>query len=486
VSITQNNKLTHRSLEAISEALNSSTGLPAAIDHLLSVELISTVEKEGAWPEDADDSGAEEWQIPNKPLSKPQSPSLSRSSSRSRKKGRTIPLVDTLQRKPSPIPSRPSSRSTSQTRATKAVAGPSSNSWLTMSTLADYLKFCHSPKYHSAYSAIRASLAALPSSNKSNQDEEERSKSILEEMYGVSLMNGSSGKFQEDLEICVDITGGDLTTIMDIMDLLDEISQWPGDDEFEPEVELKRNVPETKHISMDMIRPAIEIEKAVEEIKRSSVDIDRPSIPIPKSPKISAPPIINPNRITQRPVVNSVTTTERVIPGAQASKTASNPVSAQSETSLEPPPSPKAAAIRAMKSSRHPAGIQHVQNWRTVAHVRRPRSSLTSHPNAPSIPSYARGALPNESYSSSSSTLISTAPSFDDCIARAGLERIKREEAVRNAGRYFRSTIGGKKHGALVAGHYASQAREAQEKARQWELKAARMVLQQQIFFFLL
>jgi hypothetical protein len=73
--------------------------------------------------------------------------------------------------------------------------------------------------------------------------------------------------------------------------------------------------------------------------------------------------------------------------------------------------------------------------------------------------------------------------SVEDCLRRASAERQRREGALREAGAHFgRSTLaGGKAISGSVAGHYAKEAREAMDRARNWELQAARMVVDAQL-----
>ncbi|WVR06440.1 hypothetical protein IAU60_003471 [Kwoniella sp. DSM 27419] len=525
----------------LQSTLSSSLSLQAAIDHLLSLELIRNVQAEGHWPGEESDTDNEKWEngkarqgrsklsakpvtatLPLKdssrstskagksrqaapaihllprngePIPLASSPALSRTSTRDstsskkKKKEKTIiPLVDTLQRKPSPMPSRPSSRpisrSTSANGRDRSLSPsrnkPTDNAWHTVSSLASYLAdilshpqsyfltYLHSPTYHSAYSAVKAALAALPAgSDRASVP----SKQVLEDIYGLSLADdhrpGSKREAERDLEICVHAVGGDVATVMDLMDLLAEISEWPGDDDvFEPRPEFTLN----KSARSSAISLHIEAQPTAVSMSRTSSAGSAIS-DVPPSPVLGnghALPSVGstlPGKMTRKPKKPTVATVPEVpltggaireaklreVPGSKPTATsATHPTAFDTFGMQSPVPS-------SPKPKRDGPQI-HVQNWRTVSHAR---------------------AKPREVGAGAKLRKMTV----EECMAQAQLERVRRETAIRAAGRHFKYSAtgmggGGRAAKGAVAGHYATQAREAAERAKEWELKAARMVVE--------
>jgi hypothetical protein len=131
--------------------------------------------------------------------------------------------------------------------------------------------------------------------------------------------------------------------------------------------------------------------------------------------------------------------------------------------------------------------VEHPQNWRTVTKSKA-KKRVVNHPLADFIPSYSRGATPHDATPGS---LFSNdgehraSESIYDLIAcrrRAGEERRKREEAMRQAGKYFKANhkSNGLGAGKEVAAFYAAEARKYETTARIWELRAARELVKQQ------
>ena len=469
--------------------MSDEPSLPAAIDHLLSIELIRHVERRGFWPgeEDLDtDSGdvPEAAMLPPAlPLhDHPLNPAASdlpplRSSSvprKSRKKDqRIIPLVDTLQRKASPqVRSRSSSRASSPSRLSfpnRLNSGPAPNAWHAIASLAAYLseilppnptghfsKFLHAPDYRSAYTAVRACLVALPPKVMAD---DERAEAILQEIYGITLLHDPSKANRErdqvraDLEICVKAAGADVATVMDLMDLLADISLWPSDDD-----ELEQY---DDHLS---------------RITPKGTPSASPILPQELLPLVHPTPAVNPDRLLSRPKPPTAVVTEKIIPGSRPAPTSlTNPTAYDDfgQPSRSPAPSKQARRDRQV----------HPLNWRTVNHERIHRARHV-HPHAAHIPSYALGITPHDATPGSlyASPAASSELSIEECLRRAAAAREKRSDAVRAAGRSFRSGVsGGKAVSGSIAGHYALQAREAAGDARQWEMKAARLVVQSQL-----
>ena len=307
------------------------------------------------------------------------------------------------------------------------------------------MSYLHAPAYRSALGAVRASLEDLPSTE---HTEDERAEGVLQEVYGLSLLDdtGVAGREKEeinaDLESCVRAAGVDVATVMDLMDLLGEISLWPGDDDDDFE---------------GYDEPHPKVDKSVPP----------PGLHDSKQLPLSA----NPDRLLTRPTTAMPEKTERVIPGSRAAPTSAANPTAHDSFGL---PSTVPPQHKAPKIDRQ----IHPLNWRTVNHARvRPTRAL--HPHAAHIPTYARGVLPQDPTPGSLfRPPASSDLSIDECLARAAAERAVRGEAVRAAGKHFQ---GNKAVNGAVAGHYALQARQAAERVREWEMRAARMVVHGQL-----
>lgn len=142
------------------------------------------------------------------------------------------------------------------------------------------------------------------------------------------------------------------------------------------------------------------------------------------------------------------------------------------------PPSPVYSTTKKPKSNKR--SVQHPQNWRTVDKSLKPKKKGSQHPLADFIPAYAKGATPQDSrpgalYTDNEEILNYTQ---DECRRQAEKERRRRQEAIRQAGKYFGSNVKG--NGKQVAAYYAMQAREAAESARRWDLRAARELVENQ------
>ena len=394
---------------------------------------------------------------------------------KSRKKDqRIIPLVDTLQRKPSPqIRSRSSSRARSPSRGSvgnRLGLAPAPNAWHAIASLAAYLseilpptptgyflKFLHAPDYHSSYTAVRACLVALPPKVMPG---DERAEAILQEIYGITLLHDPSKGSREkdhirmDLEICVKAAGADVATVMDLMDLLADISLWPSDDD--------------------------ELDQYDEYVSRSTprdTPIASPVLPQELLPLIHPTPIANPDRLLPRAKpFPTVSVEEKVVPGSRPAPTSVTNPTAYDDFGQ---PSRSRAPSRPGQRNRQ----VHPSNWRIVNNERIHRAREV-HPHAAHIPSYALGITPHDATPGSlfASSVTSSELSIEECLRRAAAAREKRGDAVRAAGRSFKSNVsGGKAVNSSIAGHYALQAREAAGDARQWEMKAARLVVQSQL-----
>ncbi len=447
------------------------------------------MERRGFWPgeeEDISDNVVAHLAGPNKiapvlaPTHHPLNPASevvpSRSNSVSRKsrqkEQRVIPFVDTLQRKASTF--RPGSREASPSRRPLRdglSSAPSPNAWHTLASLAAYLseivpphpssyflKYLHTPDHRSAYTAVRTSLTALPT--KVSEDDEQ-AEAILQEVYGITLLDDSSRSRREldrtraDLEICVKATGADVASVMDLMDLLADISLWPSDDD------------ELDHYDQQNSRSARSTPR--------STPAGSPVLASSPLPMHHPTPIANPSRLLSKPKPPQPEILEKVIPGAQPALSSIGHPTAYDDFG-QPSRSPAPSKRNRQDRQVHPL------NWHAVNHERI-RRSRSLPPHAANIPSYALGATPHDPTPGS---LFAAHPSnelnIEECLRRAAAARERRGDAIRAAGRSFKGTIaGGKTANGSIAGHYALQAREAADNAKQWEMKAARLVVQSQL-----
>jgi hypothetical protein len=147
---------------------------------------------------------------------------------------------------------------------------------------------------------------------------------------------------------------------------------------------------------------------------------------------------------------------------AEKAQRLENPVDVQTSSSRRLfPPDPKMPKRK--KKDEHP------QNWRVVRKEKekKPRSS---HRLAEFIPGYAKSSFGPDA------VLFD----MDEGRRRASEERLKREAAVRQAGRHFRSGGNGGSRGKQVAAFYAGEARRYEAAARSWELRAAEELVNHQ------
>ncbi len=147
------------------------------------------------------------------------------------------------------------------------------------------------------------------------------------------------------------------------------------------------------------------------------------------------------------------------------------------------PPSPR----RAEHLEKARRKVEHPQNWRTVTKAKTKKRTV-DHPLAEFIPSYSRGATPHDAtpgslFSDPSDRLaLQSIYDLNVCRRRAAEERRKREDAMRQAGKYFKvsTKTNGVGSGKEVASFYAAEARRYEQEARMWELRAAREVVKKQ------
>jgi hypothetical protein len=464
----------------------------------LSLELIKDVETRGEWPDEIITEKGEIKPVEDE-LLPPFMPALARISSHPPRKSRskrnkqiTVPLVDTLKRTSSQLPSPASSRGQSPSRKTPP-SRSLDNAWGTMASLAAhlsdllspsahyFLSYLHSPKYYSPYSAVRASLVAIPGLAAVKEDV--RSRQVLQEMYGLSLGEGKL-QTQDDLELCAKVAGGDVATVMDLMELLAEISQWAGDDDLDRYDQYSKSASNSPvSIAHAVLPPSPDVgtislsdaSDAEDHVKRKSSKnpnlMTRRPKPRERNPEDDE---LYRTELMMRPGTKTTNLLkDRIIPGAKAAVSSStNPTAHDNFGATSSFSTPMG------RSKSHPGKQVHPLNWRHVNHIQeRQRRNGQLHPYAANIPSYARGALPHDA---TPGALYSSVHSGDltveECLRRAQAERERRESSVRLAGKHFKLS-GSKATNGSVAGTYAIRARESADAARVWELRAAEMVV---------
>ena len=495
-------------LKTLQDALVTESGVPAAIDHLLSLELIQDVERNGHWPGEEHVDHEAEAKLSGRKLmeiaaeAKSAQASASARKSRSKKKGTTISLVDTLQRRNTAVAktsSRPSSRSTS--RATSPSRVPSapasaSNAWGAVTSLAEYLSelipeksasyyqsYLHHPQFHSAYAAVKAALGEMSRQTKPIAHIDGPGRAVLEDIYGLSLEDGGDPNVRADLELCARTASEDVAIVMDLMDLLAEISEWPSDDDVHRQETWDHIGRTTAVVQTPPSTPPMGSRSLPGSPRMGPSSV--PSSPrVPPSPLLPSAAVIqakiqrapaNPERLLVRPsTAQPDKPAEKIIPGSKPPPSAFTSPTVYDDFGL---PSNFGGSSRRSKSKDRQV---HPKNWREVDRTRMRRAKVL-HPLAASIPSYARGTTPHDSTPGSLGRPGQS--TINDCLSHAQAERLKREEAIRAAGRHYHGghLAGGKALNGQVAGHYALQAREATERAREWELKAARMIVGDQL-----
>lgn len=377
-------------------------------------------------------------------------------------KARTIPVVDTMQRRATPV-SRTTSEGGGGARAPSGV--PSSDVWSAFASLAVFLadivptgsanyftSYLHSPDYMCAHEAAIAALKALAASSSVAPDIQ--GVAILEDMYGLSLVDHEEDIAGETLSICVRATGGDIGSVMDLMDMLSDLTWWP---DYENARENERDPFDT--------------------LANLSAALPKKTAPaqVVAEPESHTTRAVNANRLARPVSEGGKKREERVVPGSKPPPSAAAFPSANGHSL---PGSAPWVTARQRSAAKNPNNVP----WQTVAPTRR-NTARGAHPLAASIPAYARGVLPQNKTPGAlarANAAEHSTISADDCYARGAEQWRKREAAIREAGRHFKSS-GRRDTAAMVASHYASTARAAMESARAWEMRGARMVVDSQM-----
>lgn len=492
--------------------MSSEKDLPGAIDNLLSLDLIRETEQRGYWVGESEEVlrpvmenceivEAKKTETKADNVGLPLS-SLTHSASKSKRKrkpktSQTIPLVDTLQRGArslTPIPPVVHSISSSSSRASSPAndAKESNSAATSLATclhellpslpISHFLWHLESTEYPSLYHATRASLTSIPRSHAppflSSYNEDDISSGLLQDVYGVSLeaegnpwsVPREERERHKDLEMCIGIAGQDVATVMDLMDLLVDLRTFQSH-ELEPNPVLVDT--STPH----SISPSPPVEEEEEEQEQADDDDGwtKPlAAPTNKRPVSSLPgPVTRP----VPPTKISKSQKTRVVPGAL-------PSSMANATDSFGVASPSPGMIKP-----HAASGLHPTNWQTVRSKSRTKdrkSQQGHHPLAESIPAYSRGgATTHDLYNQRlSSTFHGEGESraktqMEEYLYQVQVERARREAAIRAAGRSFIG--GGRAVRGAVSGHYAREAREAAERIRHLEMRAAELVIASQL-----
>lgn len=488
--MTLNHRRTHGEIQ---KALSSEQSLPGAIDHLLSLDLIRETEQRGYWIGENEEvlrPVVDNLEMVKDKKTKKKADnvgsslsSLAVSASASERKrkpktSQTIPLVDALQRGArslTPIPSIIRSVSSSSSSTSFSPAADTKEFSSATTSLATYLhellpslpishflRYLQSSEHPSLYHATRASLTSIPRPRAPQFlalfNEDDVSSGLLQDVYGVSLeAEGNPWSVprvererQKDLEMCVAIAGQDVATVMDLMDLLVDLRTFQS---HEPVSEFDTSPPSTSP------PPAGEEQEDDGWAK---------PLAAPKRPVSSLPgPVTRPAPKASKS--QKIRTVPGALPGSMANATDSFGVASPSPGMLKP----------------HAVGGPHPTNWQTVRSKSRTKDrGGQGHPLAGSIPAYSRGATPHDGtpgslYNHKSSINGGRAKTqMDEYLYQVQVERARREAAIRAAGRSF---AGGRAVRGAVSGHYAREAREAAERIRNLEMRAAELVIASQL-----
>ncbi|KAL1413063.1 hypothetical protein Q8F55_000812 [Vanrija albida] len=446
----------------ILEAINTQPSIEARVDFLLSIELIRGVERSGEWPDQTDHERDSDWDVVGSKsqngtaAGKKRSP-VKAAKAKAKVATRTIPLVDTMQRREG------SSRPSSGISTPNPSSAPSIDVWDAFASLASFLaaqvrrgdsayflSYLHSPDWYTAYDAVIAALDALARSSAEKPTPE--AQFVLDSMFGVGR-DDEDRDTQKELWAAIRAADGDAGVAIDLMDLFGTLKQWP---DYEAAKEREADPFNTLH-ALDSALAAVP---------------SRPQTPEPAQ----ATRVQNANRLTRpkapEPMVKPPP------PGwAPPTGVARQFVDSAPRASLD---------SGTGKKKKIPAKLPVKEtNWQTVAAGRK-KGPRSAHPLAAHIPAYARGMLPGNNTSGTlkaaelaESRIANGDLSAAECYRRSELEWQRRAEAVRSATQQYRHS-GRKDLNAMTKGHYAERAREASDAARNWELRGARLVIENQ------
>lgn len=443
------------------EAIDTQPSIDARVDFLLSVELIRGVQRSGEWPDQTDDDRDSDWAtVGGKSQNgKKRSPiKAAKGKSKAKAATMTIPLVDTMQR-------RQGSARNSGSSTPNPSSAPPPDVWTAFSSLASFLgdqvrrgdsayflSYLHSPDWYTAYDAVIAALNALATSSTAKPTPE--AQFILESLFGVGR-DDEERDTQNELWAAIRAADGDVGVAIDLVELLRELKLWP---DYEAAREREAD-PFATLSALDSALAAIPSRPQTPEPGQTTRVQNTNRLTRPKAPE----PMVKP------PPPGSV------IPAGAARQFADS----APRSSLAPNAGKKKAPAPKLPLKE--------TNWKTVAAGRK-KTPAATHPLAASIPAYARGMLPgNNTPGALKAAQLAEAraadgrPSLEECNRRSEVEWQRRADAIRSGAHHYRLAGGGRKDlAAMAKSHYAAQAREATEAARSWQLKGARIHLENQ------
>lgn len=504
--------------------------LEAAVDHLLSVELIRGVERTGIWGDEPEEeeggdwvqavsrrgsgdgsgsgsgSGGEgavgsstpatskpssasiphlgasgDWPVPRLPQPQPRPATAKTNGEGSGKKPKrtlTLPLVDTLQRRPAtpaalcPIPRPPPTDVWSAFASLSAylaeIAPRAAAPW--------FLSYLHAPDYYSAHDAVRAALSQLALT--SDVEPPADVIAILEAMYAIPY----DGEEEESAQLrgCVGAADANASNVMDLMDVLSDLRSWP---DYEA-ARMGERDPFDILLEMESASRNASTGTSRAGSRPPSAPPSRPATPL----NLPTGRALNANRLTRpvapvtlaKSVCKAAPKSTRAVPGSQASGSASA-FPAAHELHL---PSSSNWSGQATQE-------KHSGNWRPTrpsSGAGKNRAGKPSSTSTPAVPGpggiglgYANGSKPS-STSTSTSTTSAAAPNgaAADHFARADLAWSRRRDAMLAATAQFQS--GGAKHlQRQVAGFYRLRARELAADARAHSLEGGREIVRAQM-----
>lgn len=381
----------------------------------------------------------------------------------------TIPVVDTMQRRTA------SGRSTPVTPANSAgvIPATSTDVWTAYASLTETLadivpratpsyfrSYLHSGDYDSAHEATLAALNALAASNaRLGEDLADEAWQIFEDVYGVSRDDGNND-ISDALHACIGAAEGDVMSVMDLMNVVHDLRSWP-------DYEARREAEQDPFAALSALEKQLPKSAVTTSPPKTTRALNGNRLTRP----VSEPPQQRSKQPEQRVGNGNIREAKvRAVPGSKAppgstSSTSASASGASTPMRTSPPRARNMPATYTQGFAPSPVA------WKTV-NSKKPKRG--AHPLSASIPAYARGA-PAPSLVAKDPEALTPA----ECYARGAAARQAREDAMRAAGRHFRS---GQKHiQASVAGHYAAQAREAATAAKEWELRGARLLVGEQL-----
>ena len=358
-------------------------------------------------------------------------------------------------------------RSASRNDNTAKSSPAESNPWVRINSLAEHMSaltgrppsffvsYFHDRRYISLYDAARQALRFCeqgPSNPSSHLSD-----AIIYDIFASHLENEDltirqKDELREDLALCTAACGNDVASVLDLMDVLDELS----DDHFEG------------GSTLTLIEPATRTTAIVSQaMARSS------SLPGSSSTKEALSELKR--KPAAAPIMPDI---ERVIPGSRpyTASVPSSPIPRFTDLGAD---GVSGVSLPSSSSRKHRKGQSASEPWKEVKpRVRRKR--VIYHPHAGHIPSYSRGALPNDPtpgplFRPPSQLLL------QDVRSRSAAAHAARNAALQQA--IARSTTGGgrKDQNMLITSTYHEIAREKANEARSLDLQGARLVVEAQL-----